>query len=81
MYNLKVSENDLCMLISYVSRHLIRQLKYSYVTKINDCEINDDYILLSYLLKTFGYDGNIYNYLHNVGLDDEYIDFLDLIVK
>lgn len=80
MYNLKISEDDLCMLITYVGRHLIRTLKYSSVTKDDYEIVNDDYILLSYLLKVFGYEGNTYNYLHNVGLDDEYIDFLDLIV-
>ena len=79
MYNLKISENELCMLITCVGRHLIKKLKYSYVTKDDFEIVNDDFLLLSYLLKVFGYDGDIYNYLHNVGLDDEYINFLDVI--
>ena len=80
MYNLKISEDDLCSLISYVSRDLIEKVKVSYITKNYFLIINDDFKLLSYLLKTFGYDGNVYDYLHNVGLDDKYIIFLDEIV-
>ena len=79
MYNLKFSENDLCILITYVGRHLIAQLKYSYVIKDGFEIVNDDFLLLSYLLQVFGYDGNVYHYLHDVGLDDEYINFLDVI--
>ena len=81
MYHLKLSENDLCMLITYVGRHLIKKLKYSYVSKDDFEIVNDDFLLLSNLLKVFGYDGNIYDYLHDVGLDDEYINFLDVIVS
>ena len=76
MYDLKISENDLCSLITYVSSHLTEKLKVSYITKNDFGIVKDDFELLSYLLKTFEYDGNMYNYLHHVGLDDEYIDFL-----
>lgn len=78
MYDLKISEDDLCMLINYVGRHLIKKLKYSHVTKEDFEVVSYDFQLLSYLLSVFGYDGNVYDYLHNVGLDDEYI--IDLIV-
>lgn len=80
MYNLKVSEDDLCSLICYVSRDLIEKVKVSYITKNYFLILNDDFKLLSYLLKEFGYNGNVYDYLHNVGLDDKYIIFLDEIV-
>lgn len=70
MYHLKVSEDELCMLITYVGRNLIKKMKYSYVTKDHFEIVNDDFLLLKYLLSVFGYDGDIYDYLHNIGLDD-----------
>ena len=80
MYNLKISENDLCSLITYVGRHLIERLEVSYITKDDFGIVKDDFELLSYLLKVFRYDGDIFTYLHYVGLDDEYINSLEEIV-
>lgn len=73
MYNLKISDDDLCILITCVGRHLIKKLKIYHVTKENFEIVRDDFLLLSYLLSVFGYDCNVYDYLHNAGLEDEYI--------